>query len=225
MRTRATIESVPDLAEQVHQRLLDAICAGDLAPNARLRQEELAASFGVSRQPVLQALRLLRTDGFVIEAGRRGLMVAPLDPQMIAQVYEVRGVLDGLAARLAARAAVKIDAALIVQGRKAVAGTRVSAMIEADLKFHNMIYRASGNRMIAEAAGRHWRHIRRAMGAALQAVRVRPTVWNEHAAILDAINCGDAALAERLARGHADSAGENLASELEREQRAAPPLA
>ena len=74
----------------------------DLAPGARITQEELAASLDVSRQPVLQALRLLKKDGFVIDAGRRGLMVSPLDAQVIADVYEVRAVLDGLAARRAA---------------------------------------------------------------------------------------------------------------------------
>ena len=209
----------------VHQRLLEAICAGDLAPNARLRQEELAASFGVSRQPVLQALRLLRNDGFVIEAGRRGLMVAPLDAKMIGQVYEVRAVLDGLAARLSAQAGAQLDDAVITQGRKATRGNRVSAMIEADLKFHNMIYRSSGNTRIAEAAGRHWQHIRRAMGAALQSGRVRPTVWDEHEEILDAINRGETALAERLARAHGDSAGHNLTAELERDRPTSAPAA
>ena len=54
------IESSPDLVEQVRARLLDAICDGSLAPGARLTQEELAASLNVSRQPVLQALRLDR---------------------------------------------------------------------------------------------------------------------------------------------------------------------
>src|SRR5918911_768248 len=101
MRSLSRIASAPDLTEQVYQRLLYAICDGELAPGARLTQEELAATLGVSRQPVLQALRLLKKDGFVIDAGRRGLQVAPLEAQAITQVYEVRAVLDGLAARRA----------------------------------------------------------------------------------------------------------------------------
>jgi len=53
------IESAPDLTEQVYKRLLDAVCSGELAPGTRLNQEELAASLSVSRQPVLQGLRML----------------------------------------------------------------------------------------------------------------------------------------------------------------------
>ncbi|MGH8058817.1 MAG: GntR family transcriptional regulator [Candidatus Entotheonellia bacterium] len=100
MSSISRIEFAPDLTEQVYQRLLDAICDGELAPGARLTQEDLAAALNVSRQPVLQALRLLKRDGFVIDVGRRGLRVAPLEAQAIAHVYEVRAVLDGLAAPL-----------------------------------------------------------------------------------------------------------------------------
>lgn len=214
------IELVPDLTEQVHQRLLDAICNGELAPGARLTQEELAAMLDVSRQPVLQALRLLKKDGFVIDAGRRGLMVSPLDPQMIAQVYQVRAAIDGLAARQAALAGAKLDPKIIADGRKAAAGKPVGPMIEADIRFHTMIYSASGNPFIAQTAGLHWQHIRRAMGGVLQSAGVRSVVWDEHEAILQAINRGDAALAERLARDHGESAGRNLADQLD--QRVGP---
>jgi DNA-binding GntR family transcriptional regulator len=186
------IDFAPDLTEQVYQRLLDAIVSGELPPGARLTQEELAASFHVSRQPVLQALRLLKKDGVVVEAGRRGAIVAPLDPALIAQIYEVRSVLDGLAARQAARAGRKLDPALIERGRKAVAAGRLSAMIEADIAFHDAVYAASSNPLIGESAGRHWHHIRRVMGASLQVAGIREPVWDEHQAILEAINRGDA---------------------------------
>ena len=209
------IETAPDLVEQVRARLLDAICDGSLAPGARLTQEELAASLNVSRQPVLQALRLLKGDGFVIDAGRRGLMVAPLDGAMIERVYAVRAVLDGLAARLAAGRKVKLDRALIESGRKAAAGTKLAAMIDADMRFHRALYAAAGNDFIAESAERHWRHIRRAMGAVLRSPGTRASVWDEHEAILEAVARGDAARAERLARTHGEEAGRNLAQLLE----------
>lgn len=215
------IEFAPDLTEQVHNRLLDAICDGELAPGARLTQEELAASLDVSRQPVLQALRVLKKEGFVVDAGRRGLMVAPLDSQAIVHIYEVRSVLDGLAARQAALAGVKLDAGIIAEGRKASTGQRIRPMIDADMKFHHLIYSASGNPLIADTANQHWRHIRRAMGAVLQEVGVRASVWDEHEAILAAINRGDADRAEQLARSHGGSAGRNLANELIRHAREA----
>lgn len=214
MPTITRIETSPDLVEQVRSRVLEAICDGSLAPGARLTQEELAASLDVSRQPVLQALRLLKNDGFVIDAGRRGLMVAPLDGAMIGRVYEVRAVLDGLAARLAAQAGARVDPGLIERGRRAARGERIAAMIDADMKFHEAICAASGNPLIAESAGRHWAHIRRAMGAVLQTSAARAAIWDEHEAILAAIGRGDAARAERLACAHGTSAGGNLVARL-----------
>ena len=215
------IRLVPDLTDQVYQRLLNAICDGDLAPGARLTQEELAATLDVSRQPVLQALRMLKKDGFVVDAGRRGLMVLPLGAQTISHIYEVRSALDGLAARQAALSKTRIDRGVIAEGRKAVKGSRIGAMIDADMRFHNLIYSASGNPLIAESASYHWRHIRRAMGVVLQQAGVRDTVWDEHEAILKAINRGDADRAERLARRHGDEAGHHLAQELGRHVREA----
>jgi DNA-binding GntR family transcriptional regulator len=219
MSSLSRIEYTPDLTEQVYERLLHAICDGELASSTRLTQEELAASLAVSRQPVLQALRLLKKDGFVIDAGRRGLQVAPLEAQAIAQVYEVRAVLDGLAARRAALAKAQLDPTVIDEGRSAVAGQRIGVMIDADMKFHHVIYAASGNPLIAETVNHHWRHIRRAMGAVLQTVGVRRAVWDEHEAILQAINCGDMDRAERLAREHCERAGQHIVAQLARHVR------
>src|SRR4029450_6369013 len=91
----------PDLSERVHDAVLNAICSGELKSGARITQEELANQFGVSRQPVLQAMMLLRREGFLIDAGRKGVCVAPLDVQQARNLYVVRGALDGAAARLA----------------------------------------------------------------------------------------------------------------------------
>ena len=204
----------PDLVDQVYTSLLNAISEGQMAPGERLTQEELAEQLAVSRQPVLQALRLLKRDGLVVDAPGRGLMVAPLDGTLIAQLYEVRSVLDGLAARQAALARVKIDRAILAHGRKAVAGENVGAMIDADLAFHQSIYAASRNPLIAASAGQHWRHIRRASGAMLQLTGARATIWDEHEAILLAIERGDAARAERLARGHCEAASIHLCNQL-----------
>lgn len=204
------IDLAPDLTEQVYARLLAAICSGALPPGARLTQEELAASLNVSRQPVLQALRLLKREGVVVDAGRRGLAVVPVDPGLIANVYEVRSALEALAARLAARTRARLDPALLARGRAAARAGDTAALIEADLAFHHAIYAASGNPLIAQSAGRHWHHVQRAMGASLQLAGIRDNVWNEHQAILEAIHAGDAARAERLARQHCEAAGRAL---------------
>jgi DNA-binding GntR family transcriptional regulator len=216
MASLSRIASTPDLTEQVYQRLLYAICDGELAPGTRLMQENLAATLGVSRQPVLQALRLLKKEGFVSDAGGRGLRVAPLEAPAITQVYEVRAVLDGLAARRAAQLKAQLDPMLILAGRQAAAGQHIGSMIDADMQFHHLIYEASGNPLIAETANHHWPHIRRAMGAVLQTVGLRRPVWDEHEAILQAINGGDADQAERLAREHCARASDHIAAQLTR---------
>src|SRR5919108_6278435 len=100
--TMRPFQPEPDLSERVHDAVLDAICSGELRPGARITQEELAQKFGVSRQPVLQAMMLLRREGFLIDVGRKGVCVAPLDVQQARNLYVVRGALDGAAARLAA---------------------------------------------------------------------------------------------------------------------------
>src|SRR5258707_5840510 len=92
----------PNLIERVHLSLVDAIADGSLAPNERLTQEEIAQRLSVSRQPVSHALQLLKRQGLVVEQGKRGLTVAPVEPHWIRSLYQVRAALDGLASRLAA---------------------------------------------------------------------------------------------------------------------------
>jgi DNA-binding GntR family transcriptional regulator len=213
MASLSRIVFTPDLTEQVYQRLLHAICDGELAPDARLTQEDLAAALGVSRQPVLQALRLLKKDGFVSDAGRRGLRVTPFEASAITQMYEVRAVLDGLAARRAALAHAQLEPTILQEGRQAAAGPHIGSMIDADMRFHHLIYAASGNPLIAATANQHWHHIRRAMGAVLQTVDLRRVWWDEHEAILQAISSGEADRAERLARQHCEGAGYHIAAQ------------
>ena len=136
------LQAAPDLVDQVYQALLDAISDGSLAPGARITQEDLAERLAVSRQPVLQALRLLKKDGLVSDAPGRGLLVAPLDAAWIAHTYQVRGALDVLAARLAASRRAALDPRLIEQGRRAARGRNIKVMIDADIAFLNAIYAA-----------------------------------------------------------------------------------
>ena len=208
------LEASPDLVERVYRSLSDAISDGSLAPGQRITQEEIAQQLAVSRQPVLQALRLLKKDGFVLDAPGRGVLVAPLDADWIVKVYQVRGSLDALAARLAAQQRFRLDPKLIEAGRKAASGKNVKAMIEADMAFHNAIYGASGNPLIEQSAQQHWRHLRRVMGAVLQQSRQREALWDEHEAIAKAIAAGDADRAALLIEQHALRASKNLAAKL-----------
>lgn len=204
------ISPVPDLVDRVYRGLLDAICSGALAPGERLAQEDIAQRMDVSRQPVLQALRLLKKDGFVQDAAGRGVQVTPLDPAWMRKVYEVRGALDALAARLAAQRRVQIEPQLLENGRRAARSDNVQAMIDADLAFHNAIYLASENELIVHSAEQHWMHLRRAMGAVLQSQPQREALWDEHEAIARAVAKGDASRATQLSEDHVAKASKAL---------------
>ena len=208
------LESSPDLVDRVYVALLEAISDGTLAGGERITQEDVARKLAVSRQPVLQAFRLLKKDGFIVDAPGRGVAVAPLDAEDVVRVYEVRVALDALAAKLAAANRSKLDPALIENGRKAVRGKSVTAMIDADLAFHDAIYVASRNPWLERNAHNLWRHLRRVMGAALQDSRRRKLVWDEHEAIARAIAAGDAGRAARLIEQHGMSASVDLAAQL-----------
>ncbi|ALK34940.1 GntR family transcriptional regulator [Burkholderia plantarii] len=210
------IQARTDYVDEVYRVLLDAISEGSIAPGTRIVQEEIAEQLSVSRSPVLQAFRLLKKDGLVEDAPGRGLQVTPLDAARIGHLYEFRGALDSLAARLAARKKVIIDKALVAAGRKLSKGNDIRAMIEADMAFHTAIYTASGNPLIAESARLHWMHLRRVMGAVHQVAGQRKTVWDEHAAIAEAIARGDEELAGKLSLQHTEFARENLVTNMGR---------
>jgi DNA-binding GntR family transcriptional regulator len=198
----------PDLSERIHDSVLNAICSGELKSGARITQEELAQQFGVSRQPVLQAMMLLRREGFLIDAGRKGVCVAPLDVAQANNLYYVRAALDGAAARLAATRYTPELAhrgrLLIDVGRRAVTSGNIPFVIEADIDFHLFVYEASGNPLIAETAQPHWQHMRRVMAAVLSEDDLRASVWDEHEAILNAFEAGDVAEGEALCRKHTE---------------------
>ena len=211
----AKIPSRTDYVDSVYNTLRDAISDGTLPAGERVTQEDLAARLNVSRSPVLQALRLLKKDGLLQDAPGRGLLVTRLDPEQIGHLYEIRGALDALAAKLAAERCREVPLSLIEQGRQISLGSDVSAMIEADIAFHRKIYEASGNPLIMGNALLHWVHFRRIMGAVLQRRGSRQGIWDEHEAIALAINAGDAARAALLSEQHANAARQALIKHLE----------
>ena len=213
----------PSLAEQVRDAVLDEIASGHWPAGSRVIQEQLAQQLGVSRQPVQQALLLLREQGVLRDALGRGLEVAPLAPDEIEQVYELRAVIEGLAARRAAeRGAARADAegpALVAAGRAAVAAGDLPAMVAADQAFHRFLYELSGNALIAPAMAAHWTQLRRAMAEVLVRDEQPRDIWAQHAAILAAVAAGDGAGAEALAREHLTQAAGYMVARL----RAQPP--
>jgi DNA-binding GntR family transcriptional regulator len=201
-----TLITQPNLVEQVRDAILEEIAAGKFAPGDRIIQEQIAQALGVSRQPVQQALALLRNQGVLQDAPGRGLLVAPLDPDYVQHMYDVRAVIEGLAARCAAEQgaerAAKAGGALIEAGRRAVASGSVAKMIAADIKFHEFIYGLSGNPLIAPALETHLTYTQRVMGEVLLRDETPRDIWDQHEAILKAIAAGQGERAEALVRRH-----------------------
>lgn len=208
----------PTLVDQVYEAILSEISAGRFDLDSRLIQEELAEALGVSRQPVQQALLLLRSHGILRDAPGRGLMVAPLDPEFVRNLYEVRAMLDGLASGKAAQRASDIAAkegpAFIARGRAAVASGSIARMITADMDFHFFLYGLSSNPLISETTAPHWSYLRRVMGEVLLHGKTPPEIWDQHDEILQAVVSGDAGEAERVARSHIARAAETLTMRL-----------
>ena len=202
------LDPLPNLIDQVYARILEAIIDRTLPPGHRIRQNELAEKLGVSRQPVSHALHLLHRQGLVSESGRRGFEVTQLDPARIRQLYEVRGAIDALAARLAA-VRVKVDAAgraqleAALQAGRAIGKTRLAQLIALDVDFHSAIYRLAGNPAIEEMIAPQWPHMRRSMATVLAELDYRESAWAEHETIATHILSGNAKAAEGAALAHA----------------------
>lgn len=196
----------PTLITRAYDAILAAICDGRLPPGARLNQDQLADRLHVSRQPVGQAISILRSQGFVRDNGRRGLIIAPLEPQFFRSVYQLREALDPMAARLAAqrcsREACAVGRRLLAAGRRAARGGSVEAVISADANFHAWIYQVAGNPLLVETMGLYWNHLRRAMGEILKHRSTRAAIWDEHQAIFEALAAQDAGNASRLSLSH-----------------------
>lgn len=210
----------PNLTQQVYEAIVDEICDGNLQAGAHLVQEDLAKRLGVSRQPIQQAMARLKADGMVVDIGRRGLQVTPLDLDLMRHHYDIRAALDGLSVRMsAARAAADPSAAqaialrggeILRRGQAAVARGAVGEQVREDEVFHTMLYENSGNPLLARAAEPHWRYLRRAMGDVLRHAEPPTEIWRQHAEILDAVVAGDADRAEELAVAHDLRAAETL---------------
>lgn len=219
-----SLKPASGLTERVYAAILDEILNGALSPGQPLVQEQLAADLGVSRQPVQQAMALLKADGMVEQTGRRGLAVAALDLGRMQAHYDLRGLIDGYAARAAAgavRDGLHDDAGhaadikrILDAGDAACRSGSTRDQIRQDEAYHRAIYAMSGNAVIDEAAEPHWRFLRRAMAEVLRHAEPPAEIWDQHRAIAGAIFAGDGRRAEALALDHTRRAAGRLSGAL-----------
>jgi len=221
------LDTGPILVDLVHQRLMAAIIDCTLMPGQRIRQAEVATMLGVSRAPVSHALQVLKHQGLLQDSGRKGLEVAPINPERVRGLYQVRAALEGLAARKAAErvAAGELDASEADMLRQSFTigselghETPMSRRVEADINFHRAIHRISGVAAISEALEPLWPHIQRAMVLVLEANTLREQAWRDHRHIMERVLAGDVAGSAEAAFSHAAQAGVHTEDRLRRKQ-------
>lgn len=216
--------------ERIVFRLRELIMTGALAPGERVPEIPLADRLGVSRTPVRYALGILAREGLVVAAGRRGFVVRSFSMKDIMDAIELRGTLEGMAARLVAERGVSADLAAALEGcleegRDILsagtldedAGLRWSEMNE---RFHRILVESSENGALANAvalndqlpfaSAKSFFGDMREAGSSLRHYAILRRAQEDHVALVEAITRGQGARAEGLMREHSLAAANNI---------------
>jgi DNA-binding GntR family transcriptional regulator len=209
------------MTEPLHERasvfLLNAIASGELAPGARINEQDIAGRLEISRGPVREAVRGLKERGLLTFEPNVGARVVQLDFELLNDLYQVRAELEGLAAHLAAermseheRSALR-SALADHEAQLADAPSRPYPQGASDRDFHRLIILGSRNQMIARICGKDLEDllllVRRQH--ALRPERARKALA-EHKRIAEAIEERNGQLAELLMVQHIESSRRNL---------------
>lgn len=198
----------------VCERLTELLVSGRLLPGTRLTEERLAAELGVSRTPIREALRRLAQDGLVELLPRRGINLRRLSRAEVRELYQIRGVLEGLATFLATNRLTQEDIDYLKAGAEQEAQDLAAGKAEfwdLDVELHGMLIERCGNGRLQKML-ESLHNISRYSRSQYVGTRdpANPS-HGEHLAILDAIEQRDPALAEKKMRDHLLAAGERAA--------------
>lgn len=206
--------------KDAYTMILDAIDVGIYKPGDRLVENELADRFGVSRTPIREALQRLETQSMLTRDGR-SLIVSSLDHNQLAELYVVRGELEGLAARLAATHATPEETRVL---RSMMEADRAllddpAAMSRANRRFHKQIHLASHNRFLVQQLDMVHRSMALLATTSIAVEGRNEDTLREHDAIVTAIEARDGDAAYQALRDHISKAFETrLASDAERQE-------
>lgn len=195
------------LSRETYQKLRHAIVSGELAPDEPLSEAALAERYNVSRTPVREALALLANDGLVRTTPNLGSRVAGISLTDVRELFQMREVLEGLAARLAAQNRNDLEELerLIEEFRPWVTVTEASSVQDYYLltaKLDATMVQRAGNRRLEDAMHDVWAHSNRIRQFASHDLdRLRASAA-EHIAILESVRDGDPDLAEKRLRDH-----------------------
>ncbi|MFB7495174.1 GntR family transcriptional regulator [Streptomyces sp. NPDC056161] len=200
------LERPGPLRERVYEALLELIVTRSLKPGQHLVETELAGHLGVSRQPVREALQRLNTEGWVDLRPAQGAFVHDPTEEEADQLLVVRGLLEAEAARLAAANATPQATArlreLCEAGERALADDDVDAVVAANAAFHAYLMELAANSVLAELSAQVDRRVR---WFYTPVARTRGALsWQEHRAMIEAIEAGDEQHTRQLMRDHTE---------------------
>ena len=213
---RAAQVSIKTIAQQVYERLLYDVMAGQLVPGAWLRELDLAVMLGVSRTPVREAVRRLAQDGLLEVSPNRGVQVRTLSPAEAVDAYEVRALVEGAAARRAARLATEpglVELRCLLTAIDDIDAADAVAHIKADNAFHDAIVRAAGSDALLEVARLLTRRVTR-IKVITRDTNASEATRAQHDEILAAITAHDADGAEAAMRRHIQTYRDLVAARL-----------
>jgi DNA-binding GntR family transcriptional regulator len=204
------LDNYKPLRELVFESLREAIISGALHPSERLMEIQLAEEMGVSRTPVREAIRKLELEGLVVMIPRKGAYVAGMSIKDIADVFEIRGALEGLAAELASERATDeeletMERYLIKISEEIDTGD-LSKVVETDTDFHSLIYEASRNVRLSQIINNLREQIQRFRTTSLSFPGRMKIALEEHRKIVEAVSSRDGELARKLAHEHMENA-------------------
>jgi DNA-binding GntR family transcriptional regulator len=187
------------LREKIVEVLRETIIRQKISPGERITELEIAERFGISRTPIREAFRQLESEGFLTIIPRKGAVVSDIKEQDIRDFYEIKGVLEGYAARQAVKRMTDKDIVRLEQLnqeiRDCAARQDVAGMTQAHNAFHNLILEGCGNRKIQQVVSGLVRQFLRFRFYVASLVHV-DAILQEHSEIVAAIKARDADRAE-----------------------------
>lgn len=195
------------LADQAYETIKDRLVMLDIRPGEPLNDGLLAAELGMGRTPVREAIKRLETDHLLVSYPRRGTFATSVDITELAAIWDIRSVLEPVAARRAAEnatPAVRQEMKDVIERLLAVdeSADAQSELMRLDMSVHRLIYRAAGNPHLEDVLIRYDNLSTRIWCLVIERLPGLSGHIVEHAALLQAIVDGDADRAAELALAH-----------------------
>ncbi len=191
-----------------YDTLITEIRTGALKPGDRLTETDLAARLGISRTPVREAIRALEADGLVDHQPRAGARIRRLDYAEVTELYEMRAVLEGTAARFAARAAYDSELVELEAITEDMAATPddPEKLYHANRHFHSVLLNAARNRFLIRAVEAVQKTLLILGRSTMEEVDRAEGAIAEHRRIIETLRAHDGDAAEAAMRAHIEAA-------------------